>query len=172
MSMYNATVPQFTQLLDNLSGWLVEAEAYAEARGFDVAVLLDQRLYPDMFSLRRQIQSSCDNVKLCCTRLGDVEAPKHEDGEQTWDELKARLAEVRAFIQGLDPEGFSDAAKRELTPGFLRGRAVLGHHYLNQFALPNLYFHLSMTYAILRSNGVQLGKMKFIGNLTTYEPTA
>ncbi len=170
MSMYNATVPQLSQMLDNLTGWMDEAQAYAEERGFEVAVLLDQRLHPDMFSLRRQIQSSCDNVKLACARLGGVEAPRHEDGEQTWDELKARIAEVGAFVQGLDPEGFEGAAKRELTPGFLRGQAVLGHHYLNQFALPNLYFHLSMVYAILRANGVKLGKMKFIGKMTTYTP--
>lgn len=172
MSMYNASVPQFTQMLDNLSGWLEQAEAHAAERGYDVAVLLDQRLYPDMFDLRRQIQSSCDNVKLACARLGGVEAPKHEDGPQTWDELKGRIAEVRAFVQGLDKDGFGDAAQRELKPGFLQGRAIRGHHYLNQFANPNLYFHLSMAYAILRTNGVKLGKRTFIGDLTTYSPDA
>lgn len=170
MSMYNATVPQFIKMLSNLGAWLDEAAGCAEERGYDVAVLLDARLYPDMFTLRRQIQSCCDATKLAAARLAGVDAPVHEDGDQSLEALRARIVDVQAFLGGLDPAAFDGSATRELTPGFLRGRAVLGHHYLNEFALPNAYFHFTTAYGILRHNGVPLGKLKFVGNMTTHEP--
>jgi len=169
--MYNATVPQFIKMLDNLVGWLDEAAADAEARGYDPAVLLEQRLSPDMFNLRRQVQSCCDSSKLGAGRLARVDIPVHEDGEQSWDELLARIADVRAWLDGLDPEAFKGSAQAELTPAILRGKAIRGHHMVNQFALPNTYFHFSMAYAILRSHGVRLGKRRFLGSFPVYDPS-
>jgi hypothetical protein len=171
MSMYNATVPQFIKMLDNLVGWLDDAAQDAETRGYDKAVLLEQSLSPDMFNLRRQVQACCDSTKLGAGRLAQVEIPVHEDGEQTWDELLARIASVRAFLDGLEPSAFEGSANAELTPAILRGKAIRGHHMVNQFALPNSYFHFTMAYAVLRSQGVLLGKRKFLGGFPTYDPS-
>lgn len=168
--MYDSTVPVLTQTLTNIDTWLQDAVAFAEAREMDPEALLTERLYPDMFDLRRQIQSACDAAKLVGARLADVEAPKHEDGPQTLAELRARIAEVIGFLKELDPARFEDAESRELRLPFLQGMAVKGGDYARQFGLPNASFHACMTYAILRSVGVKLGKRKFIGHMSLYKP--
>lgn len=168
--MYESTVPVLTQLLRNIDAWLEEAIAFAEGREMDPETLLTARLYPDMFDLRRQVQNACDAAKFVGARLTGIDAPKHEDGPQTLAELRGRIAEVSAFLEGLDEAAFEGAETRELAPGFLKGMATTGAHYTREFAMPNTYFHACMTYAILRSVGVKLGKRQFIGNMTLYKP--
>ncbi|MCA9566539.1 MAG: DUF1993 domain-containing protein [Myxococcales bacterium] len=166
--MHHTTVPPLAQMLRNLDGWLEQGIAFAATREMDPELLLEARLYPDMFPLRRQVQAACDSAKLLCARLADVEAPRHEDGPQTLPELRARLAEVVAFIEGIEVAAFEDAAAREITLPFMQGMATTGHCYATEFGLPNFYFHATTAYAILRHVGVKLGKRTYIGHMTLH----
>ena len=170
MPLYNATVPQLSKMLGNLSRWLDEAIAYAESREFDPESLLQARLYPDQFALVRQVQAACDSAKFIGARLSDTEAPSHPDTETTLPELKARIESTIGFIQGLDEAAFEGAGERRLFLPFLHGAWVSGDDYLNEFGLPNFYFHVTTAYAILRHNGVKLGKRTFIGNMNANAP--
>lgn len=165
MSLYEASIPQFTKILASVSHMLDQAEASATERKFDVGVLLEARLAPDQWPLTRQIQAACDTAKLAGSRLAAQDAPKHEDGPATITELRQRIEEVRSYLTSLDKGDFAGAADRRLSPGFLRGATISGHEYLHGFALPNFYFHVTTAYAILRHNGVTLGKQAFIGSL-------
>jgi hypothetical protein len=166
MSLYQASVPQLTKMLKNLSAWLDEATQYAEARPFDPDVLATSRLAPDMYPLTRQVQGACDSAKFAVARLSGVTAPPHADTEQTIDELRARIAACLDFIQGIDAKAFEGSETRDISLPFAPGKLLSGQDYLTEMALPNFYFHISMAYAILRHNGVALGKIKFIGSLT------
>jgi hypothetical protein len=167
MSMSSAAIPSFELGLNALSAMLDKAEAYAKAKGFDSAVLLNTRLFPDMFPLSRQVQIACDQAKGGGARLAGVEPPKHEDSEKTIAELKARIATTLAFVQTLDRAKIDGAGERELT--FPLGPQNKGHmrgaDYLNHFVLPNFYFHITAAYAILRHCGVELGKRDFLGGI-------
>jgi hypothetical protein len=167
MSMSRAAIPSFEIGLDALSGMLDKAQAYAEAKRFDPAVLLDTRLFPDMFPLRRQVQIACDQAKNGGARLAGIEPPKHEDNERTVAELKARVAKTMAFVKTLDGAKIDGAGDREIT--FPLGPENKGHmrgaDYLNHFVLPNFYFHLTTAYAILRHCGVELGKRDFLAGI-------
>jgi uncharacterized protein len=163
MSIYRQTIPRFTQVLVNLEAWLDAGVKYAEAKSFDPAVLLTARLAPDQYPLIRQIQAACDQAKAAPARLTAKEPPKHPDTEQTLAEIRARIATVKTYLATYDEKDFEGAAERVLVLPALRGKAMLGQDYLDQFALPNFYFHVSMAYAILRHNGVPLGKTDFIG---------
>ncbi len=165
MSLYEETVPQFSKMLGNLDRWLQEAIDYAEERGFDPEVLLDQRLSPDQFNLRRQIQTICDTGKLTPARLAGVEAPKHEDGPQTLAELRTRIGEVREFIDGLDEDAVNAGVDRVYQPTFAPGMEAEMTPYVREFGVPNFYFHVTTAYAILRSHGVKLGKRTFLGSV-------
>jgi hypothetical protein len=167
MSMSRAAIPSFEIGLDALSGMLDKAQAYAEAKRFDPAVLLDTRLFPDMFPLRRQVQIACDQAKNGGARLAGVEPPKHEDSEKTVAELKARVAKTMAFVKTLDGAKIDGAADREITfpLGPENKGQMRGADYLNHFVLPNFYFHLTTAYAILRHCGVDLGKRDFLAGI-------
>ena len=166
LSMYQASIPVFVRMLGNLDAILDKAAASAEARKFKPDVLVSARLAPDMIPLSGQIQIATDSVKGCAARLGGVEVPSFPDTETTIEELKARIAKTVAFIQTVKPEqidGTEDksvvlkAGPRELT--------FTGQAYLLNFVLPNVYFHITTAYAILRHNGVDVGKMDFLGGV-------
>jgi hypothetical protein len=161
--MYRATVPTFLMMLANLSAILKKAAAHAEARKIDPSVLVNARLYPDMFPLTRQVQIAADFAKRASGRLAGTEPPPYEDNETNFDELQARIAKTVAYIKTLKPEAFEGAETRKVNiPVRDKTRAVNGAVYLFDYALPNFYFHLTMTYAILRHNGVELGKGDYV----------
>lgn len=166
MSMFRATVPQLKKMLRNLDGWLEKASAHAKAKNFSPEVLLAARLAPDQYPLLRQIQAACDSAKFAAARLTAKEAPKHPDEEKTWEEAKARVASVVAYLETFTEADFEGAADRAIALPFLGGKTILGRDYLNEMALPNTYFHLVTAYAILRHSGVDVGKIDFIGSLT------
>ncbi len=165
MSMSTASLPVFEIGLNSLSALLDKAEAYAEAKKIDPAILLNARLFPDMFSLARQVQIVCDQAKNGGARLAGIDPPKHDDNEKTIGELKARIARTIAFVKTLDGATIDKASEREVT--FPLGPDHKGHmkgaDYLNHFVLPNFYFHLAIAYGILRHNGVEIGKRDFLG---------
>lgn len=172
MSMYTALVPQSAKMLRNLDACLEKAISYAESKDFDVERLLSSRLAPDHYSLSRHVQAVCDMAKLGVARLADKPAPKHEDSEAPLGELRQRIQDVLNFIEGVQASDFEGAKDREIRLGFLKGKALRGSDHMNEFVIPNFYFHLSCAYALLRHNGVPLAKMDFIGSLTTYQPGA
>jgi uncharacterized protein len=167
MSMSNASIPVFEIGLSALSALLDKAEAYAEAKRIDPTVLLNARLFPDMFAFTRQVQSACDQAKNGGARLAGVDPPRYEDNEKTIAELRTRIAKTVAFVKTLDTEMIDTAADREIT--FPLGPNNKGHmrgaDYLNHFALPNFYFHLTTAYDILRHCGVEMGKRDFLGTI-------
>lgn len=165
ISMYQASAPRFVNTLKNLAAILDKAQAHCEARKIDPLVLSAARLYPDMFALARQVQIACDNAKGAAARLAGVEVPKHEDSEQTFAELKARIAKTIAFIETLKPAQIDGSEDRDIALK-LGAREVQwkGMQYLLGFALPNFYFHVVTAYDILRHNGVELAKRDYIGN--------
>ena len=164
ITMHDTLVPTANRILGNLSNFLDKAEAFAETKKFDAAVLLNARLAPDMFTLTRQVQIACDMIKGAAARLSGTEIPKYEDNETTIAELKARIAKTLTFVNGVDAAKFAGSEDRDIV---LQARAgelrFKGLNYLRDYALPNMYFHITTTYAILRHNGVELGKPDFIG---------
>jgi hypothetical protein len=168
MSLYAASVPQFTKTLTNLEAWLNKAEAYAQAKKFEPAVLLGARLAPDQLPLIRQIQIACDSAKNGSARLTGKQAPSHPDTEQTLEEIRARIKATLAYLATFAPEDFAGAETRKVNvPG--RGKLALGQDHLFEQLLPNFYFHVTTTYAILRHNGVDLGKADYLGSLTLHD---
>ena len=163
VSLYDFSVPLFVRALTNLSTLLDKGVAYATARKFDPNVLADLRLYPDMLPLKRQVQIACDTVKGAAGRLSGAEIPKHEDNEATIDELKARIAKTIAYVKSVDSTKISGAENTTVALKFpSRTLEFTGKSYLTDFVLPNLYFHVTTTYAILRHNGVEIGKSDFL----------
>lgn len=165
MSLYDLTVPHFDKSLANLDRWIEKTCDYAKARRFDPNDLLTARLAPDQFNLARQVMSVCDQAKLVCARVTTLEAPVHPDTERTWDELRVRIRGVREYLSGLSATDFVDAATRKITLPWMPGKFLFGEDYVREFALPNFGFHLVHVYALLRHNGVPLGKADFIGSL-------
>ena len=165
MSMANASIPVFEVGLNTLAALLDKAETYAEAKGVDPTVLLNARLFPNMFALTRQVQSACDAAKNGGARLAGIDPPSYEDNEKTIAELKARIAKTVAFVKSLDTKNIDESADREIT--FPLGPSIKGHmrgvDYLNHFVLPNFYFHVTTAYDILRHCGVEIGKRDFLG---------
>ncbi len=164
ISMYQASVPVFQKMLQNLDGILDKGAASAAARKFDPAVLLGARLAPDMYPFTRQVQIATDHAKGGPARLAGLEPPKFEDGESSFAELKARVARVQEFLAGLKPAQIDGSEERRIMLKFgPREFEFTGLPYLTQFALPNFYFHYTTAYAILRHNGVDVGKKDFMG---------
>ncbi len=163
MSLYEACVPQLVQMLKNLDGWLDAAEAYAKKKSFDAEVLVAARLAPDQYPLVRQVQAACDAAKFAGARLTGKTAPSHPDTETRMDELHARVRAVVEWLGGLEKADFEGAADRHVTLSFAPSKYLRGTDYFNQMALPNFYFHVTTAYAVLRHNGVDLGKRDFIG---------
>jgi hypothetical protein len=166
-TMSQASLPVFEIVLDALSGLLDKAEAFATAKKIDPAVLLNWRLAPDMFPLVRQVQIVADQAKNGAARLADVSPPRFEDTETTIAELKGRITKTAALIRTFDASAIDAAAERDIT--FPLGSVNKGHmkgaDYLNHFVLPNLYFHLTTAYAILRGCGVEVGKIDYLGKI-------
>ncbi|WP_437288927.1 DUF1993 domain-containing protein [Sorangium sp. So ce406] len=164
ISMYQASVPVFVRMFGNLSAILTKAAAYAEAKKIEPRVLLDARLAPDMLSLTRQVQIASDSAKGCGARLAGVDVPKFEDNEASFDELQARIAKTVAFLNSLRPEQIDGSEDRDISIP-TRGQALQfkALPFLLHFALPNFYFHVTTTYAILRHNGLDIGKMDYLG---------
>jgi len=165
MSLYHLTVPQFEKNLQNLERWIDKAVDHAKAKSYDANTLLTARLAPDMFPLVRQIQSVCDNAKMASSRLTGKEAPAHPDTEKTIDELKTRIRSVLEYLRGFKPADFEGADKRQVSLPWMPGKVLSGADYVADFALANFFFHYTTTYAILRHNGVELGKPDFIGSI-------
>ena len=159
--MYALSVETYLPMLTNLSGLLDKAQAQL---GADADAVVGERLAPDMFPLSRQVQIACDMVKNGVARLAGIEAPKHEDNEQTMEELKARVAKALDFVKSVPAASLEGSEDRDVKIP-LRDRTLefKGLTYLRGFVLPNMYFHITMTYAILRHNGVELGKPDFTG---------
>jgi hypothetical protein len=165
MNYYDLTVPHLIRTLRQIPRWLDKAEAYAAQKKFDVQVLVDSRLAPDQFNLARQVQVTCDVAKMFTARLADQEPPKFEDTEKTAAELRARVEKTIAWLETLRPEHFQGAEDRSVALP-VPGKRMKGSDYHAQFLLPNFYFHATSVYAILRHNGVELGKLDFLGDLT------
>jgi uncharacterized protein len=164
LSMYQSSVPVFVKMLGNLSAILHKAAAHAEAKKIEPRVLLEGRLYPDMFTLIRQVQIATDQAKGCAARLADVEVPKYDDNETTFADLEERIQKTIAFVKSVPAEKIDGSEEREVSLP-MRGQSVTfkGMPYLIDFVLPNFYFHLTTTYAILRHSGVDVGKRDFLG---------
>ena len=164
ITMYQASVPQFIRMLDNLKGILQKAAAHAATRKIDESALLNARLFPDMFPLTRQVQIATDFARGTGARLSGVEPPAVEDREQSFAELVARIDAAIAYLHTLPAVKIDGSEAREITRK-VRGveRTFAGIDYLIQYALPNFYFHLSTAYAILRHNGIEVGKGDFVG---------
>lgn len=164
---YELTVIQFSKALNNLNAILDKGVAHAEAKKFDVSVLLNSRLAPDQFNLIRQVQIACDTAKLGVARLtGQVEsAPVHADTETTLPELKARIQSVLDYLAGFKPDDFANAADRHITQPRWEGKYLTGKEFAIQHAIPNIYFHITTAYAILRHNGVDVGKKDYLGSM-------
>jgi hypothetical protein len=164
ITMYDTLVPTANRMLGNLSSFLDKAEAFAAAKKIDATILLNSRLAPDMFPLTRQVQIAADMVKGAAARLSGTELPKFEDNETTIAELKARIAKTLAFVNSVDAAKFGGSEDRDVTLQARTGdRHFKGLNYLRDYVLPNVYFHTTAAYAILRHNGVELGKNDFIG---------
>lgn len=169
MSLHDLTIVQFSKMLKNLEGWIDKAVAHAEARSFDPEILVQSRLSPDQYALVSQIQAACDSAKGTAARLAGVEVPSYPDDETTIAQLRERIHKTLAFLETVTPEMLADAAQREITLSFMPGHGIKGEHYVVDMAVPNFYFHLTTAYAILRHNGVDVGKRDFIGSMRLYE---
>ena len=164
--IYTSSIPVFTQILGGLSAVLAKAEAHANDKKIDPNALLQARLSPDMFPLLRQVQVASDFAKSVSARLAGVEVPKTPDTENTFAELQARITAVLAFVSGLNPADFDQAASREIITqaGTPKEKRFTGQSYLLHYGLPHFFFHTTTAYAILRHNGVEIGKKDFIGS--------
>jgi uncharacterized protein len=166
ISLYDVSIPVLSSSLTNLSGILDKAMSHADAKKVDPKVLPAARLIIDMLPLSAQIQIACDTAKGAAARLAGVEAPKYDDTESTIPELKARISKTLDFLKSLKAEQFRDAETRTIE--IKRPQTTLqftGLSYLTNFVLPNFFFHVTMAYALLRKNGIELGKGDFLGPL-------
>ena len=165
LSMYQASVPVFKQLLGGLSVVLAKAEAHAAAKKIEPNALLQARLYPDMFALLRQVQVACDFAKSVSARLDGVEVPSFDDKEETFADLQARIAKTLAFIDSLTAAQIEGSETRQIVTqaGTPKEKIFTGQSYLFNYGLPHFFFHTSTAYAVLRHNGVEVGKKDYIG---------
>ena len=165
MNIFQQSIPPMKQMLTNMLAWLDLAAKHAEAKKFDVDTLCIARLAPDMYSFTKQVQATCDAAKFTAARLSGKEAPVHPDTEATMAQLRARINTVVAYLDIMNEADFATAEDRMVALAWMPGHAVKGSNYLTQLQLPNFYFHAMAAYAILRHNGVELGKQAFIGHV-------
>ena len=164
LSMYDASVPVFRQILTSLGELLTKAESHATERKIEPNALLQARLFPDMFALTRQIQIAADFAKGACARLAGAEVPKYDDSETSFADLRARLDKTIAFIDSLPKAQIVGSEAREVqTSAGPNSKTFTGQVYLTQYALPQFFFHATTAYGILRHNGVEIGKRDFMG---------
>jgi hypothetical protein len=165
LSLYDASVPVFKQMLGGLDDVLGKAQASAVARKFEPAALIQARLYPDMFPLSKQVQIACDFARGVSARLAGADVPVYEDKEETFDQLHALIARTLEFVASLDASHFDGSASREivLRPGTPKEKRLSGTNYLLSYGLPQFFFHVTTAYALLRHNGVEIGKRDYMG---------
>jgi uncharacterized protein len=171
-TMFYRPLLQMKKQLKQVGSWLDKAVAFGAARKFDPDSLLTARLSPDQFPLIKQIQVVCDTVKLGTSRLTGKEAPKHEDNEKTIAELRVRIASVIEYLDSVTEADFSDTAGRAISQPRWEGKTMTGADYFFEHFMPNFYFHLAHVYALLRHNGVDVGKRDYLGALTMQAPKA
>ena len=164
-SIYCASIPVFKQMLGGLSQVLIKAEAHARKNKFDPDILLQARIFPDMFSLLRQVQSACDFATNVSAKLANVTAVSFENNESSFPELQARISASLKFIDGLNPEQIVGSESREILvqAGTPREKRFDGQSYLMNYGMPNFFFHITAAYCILRHDGVEIGKRDYIG---------
>jgi hypothetical protein len=167
--MYYQAISQCVQNLRNIEVYLDKAEQAAAARKFDINVLLTSRLAPDMKNFIYQVQSACDYVKGAAGWLSGQKPPRHEDNEQTLAEVRERIRKTIAFAESIEEARYAGASEQKISIGWASGKIIDGQNYLLQITLPNVYFHITMAYAILRHNGVEVGKMDFLGKIKFLE---
>lgn len=163
--IYEITVPQFTKMLTNLNGILAKAAANADSRKFEMDVLLQSRLAPDQFTLLRQIQIACDGAKLAVSRLTGKDAPVNDDKETSWPQLKTRIDQTVQYLSSFTAKDFVGAETKKITTPRWEGKWLTGQEFATEHALPNIYFHITTAYSILRHNGVDIGKKDFLGEM-------
>ena len=161
--MFYQAIAQCVQSLKNLEHCLDKAELHAAAKKFDIGILLRSRLAPDQRDLIYQVQSACDYVKAGAAWLSGQAPPKHADVEQTIVEVRERIRKTVGFAEGVQSSQFADAANQRVSLSWAPGKVVVGNDYLLQVTIPNVYFHVVMAYAIMRHNGVDVGKMDYLG---------
>src|SRR5262245_12764517 len=165
----HTTLLLFNKTLDNLEKWMEKAGEYAKERSFDVDLLAQARLAPDQFAFVQQVQAACDQAKYAAAYLGGKPAPSHPDTEKTFAELHERVKKCLTFVESIPTKDYAGAEDRKVSPAWLGGQWLRGDDYLVHVAIPNFFFHVTTAYSILRHNGVELGKMDYIGSLPTRE---
>jgi hypothetical protein len=168
--MYYETFRQMKKMLGQLDKWLETTTTFAQGKSFDPNVLLASRLAPDQFAFVKQVQIACDTAKLAAARLAGKDAPTQADTEQTIEELRARVRSVISYLDGFSAKDFEQAATRVVSQPRWEGKVMTGADYFVEHAVPNFFFHLSHTYAILRHNGVNLGKRDYLGPISLRSP--
>ena len=169
-AMYQALFGQMKKQLGQLDAWFTAAETFAKTKNFDANLLLDMRLAPDQFPLGRQLQIACDTAKLGASRITEKPAPSHADTEKTFAELRLRVDAVIAYLAQLNGSDFETASTRTVTQPRWEGKVMSTNDYLLEHVVPNFYFHLAHAYAILRHNGVAVGKRDYLGTLSQRLP--
>lgn len=168
--MYYQMFGQMKKQLAQVGTWFDAAETLATENGFSADLLLEQRLTMNQFSLVRQVQIACDTAKLGASRITGKEAPSHEDNETTIADLRARLASVIAYLETFTEGDFAKVAEQTITQPRWNGKTMSGPDYFVEHVVPNFFFHLGHTYAILRHNGVKIGKRDYLGKLNQKDP--
>lgn len=163
--LYEITVPQFAKTLRNLSQILSKGASYAETKKFDVDVLVHSRLAPDQFNLIRQVQIACDTAKLCAARVTGKDAPVWEDNEKTLSDLQARIQKTIDYLGTVTAQDYKGGEDRKVSQPRWEGKWLTGAEFVTHHAIPNFYFHVTTAYAILRHNGVDVGKKDYLGEL-------
>jgi hypothetical protein len=163
--IYEMTVNQFTRMLQNVTKIFDKAAQFADSKKIDMEVLLHSRLAPDQFHLIRQVQIACDTAKLGAARLAGKDAPTHEDNEKTLAELRDRIDSVTGYLKTFTAKDFVGCEERRVTTPRWEGKSLSGFEFFTQHVVPNFYFHVTTTYAILRHNGVDIGKKDYLGEL-------
>lgn len=163
--VYKMTVPICIKALQNLDQVLTKGVQHAEAKKFEIEVLLNSRLAPDQFPLTRQIQIACDTAKLGASRLTGKDAPSHADTEKTLPELKARIQDTITYLKSFSEADFKGSEEKRITTPRWENKYLLGMDYVTNHILPNLFFHITTAYSILRHNGVEVGKKDYLGDL-------
>lgn len=169
---YHDTFLQMNKMLGNLDAWLEKAAAYAQPRKVEPATFLGFRLAPDQLPFSRQVQIACDTAKLAASRLTGKDAPVSNDSEQNFDDLRARIQATRTYLASFRAADFEGADTRVVSQPRWEGKVMSGADYFREHAVPNFYFHLTHAYAILRHNGVDLGKRDYLGALSYREAAA
>ena len=164
--MLHSLILETKKLLQNIDGWLDKANAHATAKGYDANVLLQARLAPDMFPLVRQIQSACDSAKFAATHAAGKAPPSHPDNEQSLDEVRKRIRTMVTFLDGFKSSDFEGAESRKVSMPRWEGKSMPATDYVVEHAMPNFFFHYTTAYAILRHNGVDIGKRDYLGQVS------